>query len=96
MLHLPDTLLHSTAAACLDDMLRGLSAEPSASVTVDATALVRFDSTALAVLLELRRVAMAAGKALVLQALPTRLLDLARLYGIDSLLPVQGDAAPVK
>jgi phospholipid transport system transporter-binding protein len=96
MLQLPETLLHSTAAACLNDMLRGLRAEPSASITVDASALVRFDSTALAVLLELRRVAMAAGKALVLQAVPSRLLDLARLYGIDGLLTAQGDVAPVK
>ncbi len=96
MLHLPETLLHSSATVCLNDMLRGLRAESSAQVTVDATALVRFDSTALAVLLELRRVAMAAGKALVLQALPTRLLDLARLYGIDGLLTAQGDLAPVK
>lgn len=96
MLQLPETLMHSTGAVCLNDMLRALRTEPAAQVTVDASALVRFDSTALAVLLELRRVAMAAGKALVLQALPTRLLDLARLYGIAELLPTEGDAAPVK
>lgn len=96
MLRFPEVLLHSTAKACLNDMLRALLAEPSTQVTVDASALQRFDSTALAVLLELRRVALAAGKALVLQALPTRLLDLARLYGMEDLLSVDGKAAPVK
>jgi len=96
MLQLPETLLHSTATACLNDMLGGLRAEPSGSVTVDASSLMQFDSTALAVLLEMRRVAIAAGKTLVLQALPTRLLDLARLYGIDELLTARGDLAPVK
>ena len=87
MLRLPDTLLHTTAAAALSEMLLALRAEPSASIAVDAAALVRFDSTALAVLLELRRVALRAGKTLVLQGLPSRLCDLARLYGIDELLP---------
>jgi phospholipid transport system transporter-binding protein len=96
MLQLPEILLHSTATVCLNDMLRGLRAEPATSVTVDASALVRFDSTALAVLLELRRVALVTGKALVLQAVPTRLLDLARLYGVDGVLAGQGAGAPVK
>jgi phospholipid transport system transporter-binding protein len=87
MLRLPDTLLHTTAAAALSEMLLALRAEPATSIAVDAAALVRFDSTALAVLLELRRVALRAGKTLVLQGLPSRLSDLARLYGIDELLP---------
>lgn len=95
MLHLPATLVHSTATACLASLLQSARAEPSASVTVDASGLVRFDSTALAVLLALRRAVMLAGKGLVLQALPSRLSDLARLYGIAELLPVQGAVAPV-
>lgn len=86
MLRLPDTLLHNTAAGALAEMMQALRAEPSASIAVDAAALVRFDSTALAVLLELRRAALRAGKTLVLQGLPSRLSDLARLYGIDELL----------
>jgi len=96
MLRLPDTLLHNTAATALAEMMLALRAETSASIVVDAAALVQFDSTALAVLLELRRAALRAGKTLVLQGLPSRLGDLARLYGIDELLPVQGGAAPVK
>ena len=87
MLLLPATLVHNTATASLADLLRALHAEPSASVAVDASALVRFDSTALAVLLELRRVALQLGKTLALQAVPPRLTDLARVYGIVELLP---------
>ena len=95
MLRLPDTLVHTTAAAALTELLRAVRAEPSANVALDATALLRFDSTALAVLLELRRTALQAGKTLVLQGIPSRLSDLARLYGIDELLPFQGAVAPV-
>ena len=93
MLRLPQSLLHDTATATLAEMLQGLSAEPSSSVAVDASALERFDSTALAVLLELRRAALQAGKTLDLQGMPQRLQDLAALYGIAELLP---SAAPVK
>lgn len=89
MLRLPQTLLHNTAAASLAEMLLAVRAEPSASVAVDAAALERFDSTALAVLLELRRAALQAGKTLALQGVPQRLRDLAGLYGIDELLPSQ-------
>lgn len=87
MLRLPATLLHNTASATLTELMLALRAESSANIAVDAAALVRFDSTALAVLLELRRAALSAGKTFVLQGLPSRLNDLARLYGIDELLP---------
>ena len=90
MLRLPDTLLHNTAAATLTELLLASRTESSTRVVVDATALLRFDSTALAVLLELRRAVLKAGKTLVLQGIPSRLSDLARLYGIDELLPAQG------
>lgn len=89
MLRLPQTLLHVTATATLAEMLDAVRAEPSSSVTVDASALQRFDSTALAVLLELRRAALQAGKTLALQGVPKRLHDLADLYGIAELLPSQ-------
>jgi phospholipid transport system transporter-binding protein len=49
--------------------------------------LQRFDSSALAVLLELRRESLAQGKSLAIQALPGRLRDLATVYGIAELLP---------
>ncbi len=88
MLQLPAMLVHQTATASLASLLQAVRAQPTACVTVDAAALARFDSTALAVLLEVRRVALSLGKTLTLHALPPRLADLARLYGIAELLPV--------
>jgi phospholipid transport system transporter-binding protein len=89
MLVLPAELVQSTAGQALLTLAPALEAASESQVTVDASALIRFDSTALAVCLELRRVAARASKSLVWQAMPTRLLDLARLYGIAELLPTQ-------
>lgn len=85
MLQLPATLTHAQASACLRDLGRALAAEPGAAV-LDATALTSFDSSALAVLLELQRIGARSGKALAVQGLPARLLALATLYGVESLL----------
>jgi len=41
------------------------------------------------VLLELRRDAMKLGKTFAMTGMPERLADLAQLYGISELLPVQ-------
>jgi len=49
--------------------------------------LNRFDSAALAVLLEFRRESLALGKRFSVHGLPARLADLATLYGIIELLP---------
>ncbi len=65
----------------------GLRAQPDPEVVVDASALSRFDSSALAVLLEFRRETLAAGKRFLVRGLPTRLGDLAALYGVVELLP---------
>ncbi len=86
MLSLPVELTHDQANACLSQLTLELGAEPAA-VVVNAQSLQRFDSSALAVLLELRRTCMRAGKTMVVQGLPKHLLNLAILYGIESLLP---------
>jgi phospholipid transport system transporter-binding protein len=86
VLSLPVELTHDQAKACLAQLVAGMDAE-GASVVVDAKALEHFDSSALAVLLELRRVCMRAGKSLVVQGSPKHLTDLATLYGIEGLLP---------
>jgi phospholipid transport system transporter-binding protein len=59
--------------------------EPT-GIVVNATDLCQFDSAALAVLLALRRQALALGKSFAIDGLPSRLGDLARLYGITELL----------
>lgn len=58
----------------------------AAEMQVDASALERFDSCALAVLLACKREAQAAKKRFVLQGMPAKLLELATLYGVDALL----------
>lgn len=95
MLQLPPTLTQVQATACLRTLLLALRAQAGQPVVVDASALTRFDSSALAVLLELRRAVLALGQSFSIQALPTRLADLAALYGIETLLPADS-VAPVK
>ena len=67
-------------------MLQGLPSQAGAQVVVDGAALNRFDSSALAVLLELRRQCQSTGKELRVTGLPQQLMDLAGLYGIAELL----------
>ena len=87
VLRLPSELTHSQANACLAQLRAGLEAVPAGEpVVVDASALERFDSSALAVLLELRRIALRSQKTLQVQAQPPHLSDLAKLYGIETLL----------
>lgn len=88
MLVLPADLTRGQAGACLQMLVQGLRAltDQQAVVVVDAGALVRFDSSALAVLLQLRRESQALGKRLSIEAMPARLLDLATVYGIGPLL----------
>ena len=87
MLVLPVDLTQLQARACLQMLMHGLRLEQEAVVVVDAAALSRFDSAALAVLLEFRRASLASGKKLAIRAMPQRLRDLATLYGIGELLP---------
>ena len=86
MLALPQELTQSQAMACLASLLKGMREQPDLEVVLDATPLIRFDSAALAVLLELRRQAATLGKQLTIRGLPGRLSDLAALYGIAELL----------
>ena len=87
MLSLPLELTHRQANACLAQLRAWLDAAPAGeTVVVDASALERFDSSALAVLLELRRIAQRSQKTLQVQAQPPHLSDLAKLYGIETLL----------
>lgn len=86
MLSLPVELTHGVAKACLAQLVSGLDAQAS-PVVISAASLERFDSSALAVLLEMRRTCQRAGKTLEVQGLPQRLRDLAVLYGVEGLLP---------
>jgi phospholipid transport system transporter-binding protein len=86
-LKLPSTLLHDQADACLAQWVVQLQERSSPAVTVDASGLVAFDSSALAVLLGLRRVVLARGGSLHIAGMTARLRELASLYGVLDLLP---------
>lgn len=87
MLVLPEAITQANTVACLAALSNALAQEASADVVVDAARLSRFDSAALALLLELRRNALKMGKSFAVQGAPQRLQDLADLYGITELLP---------
>ena len=87
MLILPSSLTHDTATACVQMLLQALQADPGSVIEADASALTRFDSSALAVLLECRRASQALGKGFVVRSLDARLAGLSVLYGVDGLLP---------
>ena len=83
---LPAELTHTQARACLQTLVESLRADLQHGV-VDASQLVQFDSSALAVLLALRRECAALGRRFVVQGLPARLKELATLYGVAQLFP---------
>jgi len=88
MLVLPRALTQREATACLHMLLQALRAQKDArEVIADASALVDFDSAALAVLLACRRESLAEGKTFVVKDLPEKLRALAGLYGVAELLP---------
>jgi phospholipid transport system transporter-binding protein len=55
-------------------------------VQVDASALIEFDSSALAVLLGLRRLVLSRGGSVHINGMTPRLSELASLYGVLDLL----------
>lgn len=84
MLVLPAELTHAQARAGLELLRRRARPEPGPEVLVDATALAHFDSSALAVLLGLRRSCLQAGHTLAVRGLASRLRTLAGLYGVSA------------
>ena len=89
---LPAQLTHRQARqalAALQAQLRSNNGSDSTANgwVVDASALQVFDSSALAVLLECRRNALAAQQPFAVLGLPDALAGLAKLYGVAELLP---------
>lgn len=95
MLLLPETLTAAEAEDVLRLARQAVARETGAELQVDAGALRRFDSSALAVLLETRRLAAAWGKGCQVRGLPPALVELAGLYGVDGLLALApAEASP--
>ncbi|AJC20208.1 STAS domain-containing protein [Pandoraea pulmonicola] len=83
MLALQTDLTHDTAGDVLAQVIDRIDA---GETHVDCAGLKHFDSSAIAVLLALRRHASQRGKTLVFTNLPTGLASLALVYGVDHLL----------
>lgn len=86
MLVLPAELTHDQAPACARMLAQALRSETGSQVIADASPLHRFDSSALAVLLDCRREAAAIGKTFAVSGLSPRLRELAGVYGVSELL----------
>jgi phospholipid transport system transporter-binding protein len=100
MLLLPKTLNHAEAASSPPPSSSASSLSASSSSTsgdwlaqaraanwqIDASELAQFDSSALALLLDLQRSAVASQSKLVIHHAPARLTQLAVLYGVNELI----------
>ncbi len=87
MLLLPATLTSREAKVTLAMLKQALRSEGGEGpVVVDAGSLNHLDSAALAVLLEVDRLANAWGRVFAVRRAPPQLAALAKLYGLDTLL----------
>ena len=77
----------STASKALDAM-NGMAANAAGRIVVDLADVGRCDSAALAVLLEWQRRATRSGRELVYRNIPARLIQLARISELDTVLAV--------
>jgi phospholipid transport system transporter-binding protein len=84
-MQLPATATLEQAAA-LAATLPAAVAGGSGVLRVDASALTAFDSSTIALLMQARRLAQAAGRGFEVAGAPAKLSELARLYGVDGLL----------
>ena len=90
MLLLPATLTMNEAHDALAMLEQALRREPEADIQIDASSLQQFDTAAIALLLECQRLAHAWGKGLAVRHTPAKLAALAKLYGVDSLMRLEG------
>jgi phospholipid transport system transporter-binding protein len=84
---MPSVLTHDHAAAAVENARQAWSGASSGQVIqVSGRHLKQFDSSALATLLAVLREAHQQGLQVKCHALPRALRDLAKAYGVDSLL----------
>ncbi len=84
---MPARLTMGSAAVELQQLLSRLQGAGAATVVLDGRGLEHFDSSAISVMLELRRLVLQRGGELRVVNLPPRLTDLMALYGVGELLP---------
>jgi phospholipid transport system transporter-binding protein len=93
MLVLPEVLTLREAITTLHMLEQSARSDDAATLTIDAAALRSFDSAAVAVLLECRRLARDWNKGFEVRGAPAKLSELVRLYGVDALLAFAGPPA---
>ena len=84
---LPEQLTLSGAAQTLERLREALLRQAGPTVVLNAEPLRVFDTSAVAVLLELRNALLTQGKTLQVARMPQRLQALVTLYGVAELLP---------
>ena len=85
-LRLPRSLTHDLAPSVTAAAAHAVLSSGAGPMTVDASDLAQFDSSALSVLLECRRQALAAGQSFSVTGAPQQLVQLATLYGVAELI----------
>jgi phospholipid transport system transporter-binding protein len=90
---LPARITMSDARATLAQLRGEPLLQAADAPVIDASALADLDTAAIAVLLDCRRQAQAAGKTLQVVGAPAKLAQLATLYGVADLLALQPGAA---
>lgn len=96
MVVLPETLTLAQAKPAVQAVKQALAqgeAGESGALIVDASGLRSFDTAAIAVLLEARRQAQAAGRGFGVRGAPAAMVNLSILYGVDGLLGFEARAA---
>ena len=88
-MELPPTLTLNDAAAALRT-LEDAAVKGQGVLAIDASALTAFDTAALALLLQAKRLAHSGGRAFEVQGAPPKLTQLAQLYGVAELLGLKG------
>ena len=84
---LPEQLTLQGAAQTLLRLKQLLAQQAGPTVALDAAPMRVFDTSAVALLLELRNGLLAEGKSLQVLGMPERLQALVALYGVGELLP---------
>jgi phospholipid transport system transporter-binding protein len=84
-MQLPETATLEQAAT-LAATLPAAVAQGSGPLRVDAGALKAFDTSTIALLMQARRLAGASGRGFAVVDAPAKLVELARLYGVEELL----------
>ncbi|MEX8498378.1 MAG: lipid asymmetry maintenance protein MlaB [Leptothrix ochracea] len=92
----PSSLTLSNAQAVLRDFRVAFAqvAAVDKGWALDLGPLEHFDSSALAVLIDCRRQAQAAGQRLMIKDAPHALVELALVYGVTELIDVDPDSSP--